>query len=137
MEKLNNENLVYSLDKERFYSLEDILTIINDLTLEAKQSENAYIYIGSKIERYHKDYFDIDNLFESITDAAYDNADEYASNYINNFESMKDEDKEKISSLILKVLNENIPQPDFFGVENIKQLQIMEFVKSQQNGENE
>lgn len=123
--KKEPKKIAYSLDNERYFDIQDILEMINELTSEYKQLEHSFIYIGDKIELFHKDFFNVDNLVESITDAAYEESEDYSDNYISQF---TDEKKKDLSSLVLKFLNENINQPDFFHIENIKQLKLKDFL---------
>lgn len=123
--KREPKKIVYSLNNETYLNIQDILEMINDLSSEYKQSEQSFIYIGDKIELFHKDFFNVDSLVESITDGAYEESEDYSNNYISQY---TDEKKKALSSLVLKFLNENIDQPDFFHIENIKQFKLKDFL---------
>ena len=59
-----------------------------------------------------------------MKEQAYEIADEYAEDYLNDLTTEK---AKELESLILDWLNKNIKQPNFFSVKNEKEITIKEF----------
>lgn len=122
------KQFVYSLDEERYYDLDDILEQIENENLDIET-----IYRGIKIPYTHSDFICGKEIIESIKDRAYEQSEEYSGNYISQFDDKsKTEHKDYhivIERLIAKYLDEVIPQPNFFKVENIKKVLLSEIKK--------
>ena len=102
--------LVFSLDGNMFY--ENIDDIINEISV------NNTIYIGEKVEKYHKDFINIDYIIEQMKELAYDISN-YSEDYL---EDITIEHKNNIEKIILEYMNKHINQPKFYEVINIKEV---------------
>lgn len=117
---------VYSLDKERYYSYDDLLEQI-----ENDSSDAEYVYVGTKIPFTHADFINGKEIIELIQDRAYEESEDYSGNYISQFDDKsKTEHKDLhlvIERLISDYLNKTISQPDFFKVKNVEKITIKQF----------
>ncbi len=108
---------VYSINNQDFGTLDDKLTEIES---DYEEGEITHIYKAVKVPYRHSDFISGSDVTEKITDSAYDSADEFSENYCTEIEKHKKE----LEEVILKYLNENITQPDFYQVKDIEKLEI-------------
>lgn len=103
---------VFSLDGYTFY--ENINDIIDDL------DTTNVIYIGEKVEKYHKDFINISYLIETMQESACDSSGDYEG-YL---EDITIEHKNNIEKIILEYMNKYIDQPKFYDTINIKKFHV-------------
>lgn len=115
---MKKEDFVYSLNNERYYHLDEILEQVDENT--------KFVYRGVKNLYTHSDFIDGGVIIETITDSAYDTADEYSENYISHLEEKGKDYHLVIKRLILEYLNKTVPQPDFFRVEKVEKIAMSE-----------
>jgi len=110
----NGEEMLYSLDKERFYPFDDIQAIVNS---EYEPETRVKVYSGKGVLREHSDYLGglVGHLIESMNDEACDDVGDIALQYLSD---VKEEDLKKV---ILKWLNENAKQPSFRHVGEVEE----------------
>lgn len=108
--------MVFSLDGERYYDDADYIEGEID-------DETQTIYVGQKEVKTHSLYISIDNLIEEMKDSAYQDADEFAEDYLNDIK----EHKENIEKLILEYMDKNVSQPTFWSVKGVKEISVAEF----------
>jgi len=112
-------NYIYSLNNSDYHEKEDIIEII-------KQTDDVKtVYRGEKINYTHDDFVSGRDIVENIAEAAYDIADEYSENYTESIDNDKVSDA--IKEVVLKYLNENVPQPSFFRIDDVVKMSVEEF----------
>ena len=110
-----SKNLVYSLDEEYYYDIDEIADMLEDRT---------YIHVAEKVTYTHKDFIDLSDLIEWMIDRAYDEAGDWAESYLNDLTNKK---AEELELKIVDLFNKLVRQPKFFTVKNVKQISIEEF----------
>lgn len=120
---MENKNLVFSINNENYYDdVQYILECFKE-NLELKE-----IYVAEKIEIFHKDVLNESNII-SLQETLEDNAidlSEYGDNYLNDLNEIK---RKELQEVILNWMNNNLTQPQWFNVKNIKKITKLEFVK--------
>lgn len=120
---MENKNLVFSINNENYYDdVQYILECFKE-NLELKE-----IYVAEKIEIFHKDVLNESNII-SLEETLEDNAidlSEYGDNYLNDLNEIK---RKELQEVILNWMNNNLTQPQWFNVKNIKKITKLEFVK--------
>lgn len=120
---MKNKNLVFSINNENYYDdIQYVLECFKE-NLELKE-----IYVAEKIEIFHKDVLNesnITSLQETLEDNAID-LSEYGDNYLNDLNEIK---RKELQEVILNWMNNNLTQPQWFNVKNIKKITKLEFVK--------
>jgi hypothetical protein len=107
----------YSVDDENYTTDED--EVLN----EVENNNSKIIYVGDKVNVYHKDMLSIGWLIDDMQQRAYDDS-EYGEDYLEGI------DKDKLSELekvILDFMNKNFEQPRWFKVENIEKISVDTF----------
>lgn len=119
---------VFSTDEEYYYDDVDyILECVEDLENDEKDNDiNITIYVAEKVERKHKEFIDVDSLIERMQELSYDVGGEFSESYL---EDITKEQKVDMEKVILEYFNENIRQPSFFTVKNVKEIDVEEFKK--------
>lgn len=115
IDKYKASKKVFSLDEE--YYCDDIEYILDNY-------ESGPIYKADEVKKFHSDFIKIDPIIEDIKNSAYDSFGEYTEGYLN------DLDKEQLNNVLLDYMNKNVKQPRFFGVENVREINIEEFRKA-------
>lgn len=108
----------YCLNNEDFH---DIDWIIGKL----EEDKNiTSIFIGEKLEVKHSHYINSENLIENMQSYAYDDVDELASDYLEDFTK---ENREELNKIISDYLDENIAQPNFWKVKKLGEITVDDF----------
>lgn len=116
----------FSLDDGDWSSAdEDLDTVIGDhlfdLIHDAKSTppESVTVYRGVKDHFSFKDFLDVDQLIEHMQSCAYDNAGEYADDYLGN---VTKEQKQELELLVLDWARKHELSPNFYLVKDIKEM---------------
>ena len=126
MEKEIIDRFAYSLDEETYYS-EDCVA---DMLENGENNEASCICVGEKVQFTHKNFiFASDVLFEA-KERAYNEMGEWCEGYL---DSIPKEKLEQLNELILKYFDENVEQPTFFTVKNVKKITVEEFKSGDTN----
>ncbi len=131
--------LVYSLDNERY--VDDLEFIANGLKVNEEKFKGSFIvskgstpitkvYVGTRNSLYHKDFIQKVDWFENINDVAYQEFGDSAEDYLMQVEKEKEEE---LCNLISSWLDKNFEQPNFFEIENIKEISKEEFFEKHYN----
>ena len=115
---------VYSLNNEQYYDIDSFLDMLDNMHEDSEQllNQNINIYKAEKVLYTSKSFFNINSLLENISQNAYDMADEYAEDYCNLIDNLKQEYKDELTNYISTLLDEAVGQPKFFTVKNYKQI---------------
>lgn len=116
---MENKDLVFNIDPWT-----DDVDYVEHYLEELEYTSEDLIEIGEKVPVLHGDIFNLWHLTENMQDAAYELADDYAEDYL---KDLTGEKAEELKTLILDWLNKNISQPNFFTVENVKEITVKEF----------
>lgn len=119
----NPPDIMYSINEINYYSYEDMKEIVEtDKTI-------TFLYVGEKIVFKHSDFFNIKTMIEEIENSAYEESEDFSTNYIDKLSNMGIEKENKLNKLIIDFLDNNIDQPDFFKIKNLKKIEIKDFLK--------
>ena len=112
-----SEDLVYSIDGERFYHLDEVMK-----TLKGDYEPGKHkIKCGTPKKLHHSEFINGDHLVESIQESCFDEHGEYAEDYLSN---LKDGDIKELEQLIANFLTKKVGDIKFFSVENIKTVEV-------------
>lgn len=125
--------LVYSLDNERY--VDDLEFIANGLKVDEEKFKGSFIvskdskpinkvYVGTQNTLCHKDFVKDIDFLDDINWVACQEFDDLAVGYLMEATS---EQKEELKKLVIDWLNNNLEQPNFFEVENIREISKEEF----------
>ena len=111
----------YSLNGEDFIGFDEMSDILED------DGSIRSIYKGEQVKKYHSDFIGAIDVIDNIVDSVSDEHPDYSDGYIDSLESDK-KHIENINKLVLNYLNENVEQPNFYAIKNIKQIDVLEFL---------
>ncbi len=116
-------DLFYSIDEETYYSRDCVADMLED----GETDEIDYVYVGEKVEFKHKDFIFATDILCEAKERAYDKVSEWCEGYL---DSIPKEKLEQLNELVLKWFNENVEQPTFFTVKNVKRIIVKEFISN-------
>lgn len=131
---MSNVHECYSLNGDDWY-LNDIDYIIDEIEDNFYTNE-VQVFIGTPEFMQHKDYFNLSSIISDMEESAYedfDGIDSYLSEFIEN--RTKSAKYIELENLILNWMNENIAQPYWYNVKNIKSISVKEFKDKYIKGE--
>ena len=107
-----------------FDSYDEALQAAKDANLDEYHDDRyEVVYIGECI--WYKPHVSADNVIEAIQDDAYDQAGDFAINYL---DDVTKEHRNKLESLLTGIFNiwakDYGYKPSFFTVENVKEVKI-------------
>lgn len=115
----------FSFDEVEWFLDEDYIL---DQIEENEFKDEDVIYVADAEFMQHKDYLNISYLIESMQDLVYDDYEDcgdYLSEFIEN--RNKSEKYNELQNLILKWLDTNIEQPNWYNTKNVEEITIKEF----------
>lgn len=115
--------LYYSIDEETYYSRD----CVADMLENGDTDEVDCVYVGEKVEFKHKDFIFATDVLCEARERAYDKVSEWCEGYL---DAIPKEKLEQLNELILKWFNENVEQPTFFTVKNVKRITVKEFINN-------
>ena len=127
MEKEKIDKFAYSLDEERYYSADCVADILEN----GGNNEEACIYVGEKVQFAHKDFIFATDVLWEAKERAYNEVGEWCEGYL---DSIPKEKLEQLNELVLKWFDENVKQPTYFTVKNVKKITVEEFKSGDING---
>lgn len=120
------KELLYSLNEDEFYELDELLDLIK---YDYQDEIITNIYVGEKNPVFHSNFVCGSSIIEDITNRAYENFDDLTDNYCGELETK--EHYKNIEKVILEYLNENISQPNFYEILNVRKVPLSEVTKEQ------
>lgn len=120
-------NLYYSLDGEEYHDIDYIAQELED------DKERLIVFIGEGIKPTHKQFIITVDICEEMQNKAYDEFDEYSEGYL---AEITKEQEEELNNLIANWFDKNAKEPNFYRIENAKQITREEFFK-EHYGEND
>jgi hypothetical protein len=125
-EKMMQE-YVYSLNEDEFMNLEDIENEIDERNSEEENIKITHVYRGEKVVQTHSMFVSGSDFIERITSMACEIGGEFSESYCSDIESKEHE--KNIEKLVVDYLNKNEQQPNFYLVENVKEIPIAEITE--------
>ena len=120
MAQTEDKDYCYSHDGEYYYDdIEDVVDMYECSYADAK------IYRGTKKSFTHADFLSAGDIIEQMTDRAYDEAGEYADEYLS---EIKRSDINELQQIILEWLDKKA-SCNFYGVENIEEMTLKDIVE--------
>ncbi len=113
------EEKSYSLNGEDFHDINYVNDNIED--------DTESIFVGDTVAITHDMFSKNLDVIEMLTNNVYDNFSEYGEVYISALEEKGKNHCENINKLITEYLNNNVEQPTFYNIENVKEISINEF----------
>ena len=113
-------NLYYSLDEEEYHDIDCI----------AEQSEDdetrLTVFVGEGIRPTQNQFIISVDICEEMQNRAYDEFDEYSEGYL---VEVTKEQEEELNNLIVDWFDKNVKKPNFYRIENAKEISREEFFK--------
>lgn len=121
------ENKAFSFNDESYYDdIDYILKKIDDTT--------TVIYVADKVKKEHKNFLSVDSILDDMANSAWEDAEDISQTYGNHLLNLSKEHKEGLEKVILDYMNEHVPKPDFYHVENVKEYTVEQFKQDFANG---
>ncbi|MDX9744230.1 MAG: hypothetical protein RBT59_10455 [Arcobacteraceae bacterium] len=120
-------DLYYSLDEEEYHDIDYIAEQLKE------DKERLTVFVGEAIKPTHKQFIVAIDICEEMQNKAYDEFDEYSEGYL---VEITKEQEEELNNLIAIWFNQNAKEPNFYRIENAKQITREEFFK-EHYGEND
>ena len=118
MIKMENKEQCYSLDNEKYYSYDDLMSDLRDIFDIGRQVE---VWEADKVEWNHADFINVDDLIYNMQTNAMDVCGEVAEEYLNDIITA---DAEDLKYHIAQWLSKNT-KLNFYGVENEKKIVVV------------
>lgn len=115
-------DLAYSIDEEIYYSID----CVADMLENSENDEVDCIYVGEKVQFTHKDFIFATDVLCEAKERAHNEVGEWCEGYLDSI--LKDK-LEQLNNLVLNWFDENVEQPTFFTVKNVKKISVDEFKK--------
>lgn len=118
-EEMTEHLYVYSSNGDIGPWYDNIESVIDNLkcdeTFSAEPGEDVTIYRGERTEYTHTDFADFvgENIQELFQEAAWDEASEYADDYLGD---MTPDHRNELTKLVVDFLDKNCAQPTFWTV---------------------
>ena len=88
----NPPDIMYSINEINYYSYEDMKKIVEtDKTI-------TFLYVGERIVFKHSDFFNIKTMIEEIENSAYEESEDFSTNYIDKLSNMGIEKENKLTA---------------------------------------
>ena len=125
---MSENKYAYSFNGEEyegpFDSYDEALQAAKDANLDEYHDDRYEVaYIGECV--WYKPHVDADNVIEAVQDEAYDQAGDFAIDYL---DDVTKEHRDKLESLLTGIFNiwaeDYGYKPSFFTVENVKEVRI-------------
>lgn len=112
---------VYSFNNEDYLSVEDFEDQLLEMCQDSETPKNGdmEIYKAEKVTYMHSSFINANSILETISQNAYDEADDYAESYCNKLDYMQDIKVKELKELINNFLDSAIGKPNFFTVKNV------------------
>lgn len=118
----DHEEICYSEDGSTFSEcLDSVIDDVWNSRSGLKAGDAVTIYQGTLVRKTHSDYLRTIDIFDQMACQAWDDLGEFTDGYMDDINNPR---CKAFEDHILKWLNENIPQPTFFGVKDIKEIKI-------------
>lgn len=121
-------NLYYSLDDEEYHDIDYIAEQLKD------DETRLTIFVGEGIRPTHKQFIILVDICEEMQNRAYDEFDEYSEGYL---VEVTKEQEEELNNLIADWFDKNVKKPNFYHIENAKEISREEFFKEHYGEEDE
>lgn len=122
------KDLYYSLDNEDYHDIDYIAQELED------DKTRLTVFVGEAIKPTHKQFIERIDICEEMQNNAYDEFDEYADGYL---DEITKEQEEELINLIADWFDKNAHKPNFYHVENTKEISRAEFFKEHYGENNE
>ena len=113
---------VYSFNEDEFMDIDDLENEIEERNSEDENIKVTHVYRGEKITQTNSMFVSGSRIVEEIADRADDEGGEWAESYREELEQKKH--YKNIEKLVTDYLDENVGQPSFYLVENVKEVPI-------------
>ena len=115
---LSEDNWTWA-DEDRYVVVRQFLDNLEDA--ELKTTTKVPLYVGTLETKYFSDYLCVDSILERMQEWAYDDVDEFASEYL---DDVTQGQKDELEQLISDWANKHNIFPKFFSVGNVKEILV-------------
>lgn len=123
-----SEKILYSAVEDNWSNADEAIEAATENALDEMSAEeiaectSITLYRGAREEKTFEGYLSVDALIENMQEVAYEDGQEWASDYL---DDVSDQQKEELKQLIVGWAKKNKIEPCWFTVEDIEKVSFL------------